>query len=156
MERRAVVGVISSVLLITTVVTAANYTPPYQPVRNPAFLTLPVGAVKPAGWLRDWAWAARNGMTGHLDEYHPVWRDAWKGIPVDAAIGPETTDPRNGWPLEQCADWFAGLVPLGYQLEDTFLISKATARLDGIIDNLPQTPRYQWDVLADFADDLIR
>ena len=46
------------------------------------FVPLPPGAVEPAGWLRDWALAARNGITGHLDEYTPTFHDAWKGPPV--------------------------------------------------------------------------
>ena len=36
---------------------------------KPAFLPLPPGAVIPKGWLRDWAVAAANGITGHLDEH---------------------------------------------------------------------------------------
>jgi hypothetical protein len=46
------------------------------------FVPLSPGAVEPAGWLRDWASAARNGITGHLDEYTPTFHDAWKGPPV--------------------------------------------------------------------------
>ena len=44
-----------------------------EPKVKPAFLPLPPGAVEPAGWLRDWAVAAREGITGHLDEWHPVF-----------------------------------------------------------------------------------
>ena len=45
-----------------------------------ALMPLPPGAVEPAGWLRDWARAAANGITGHLDEWNPIFRDAWKGV----------------------------------------------------------------------------
>jgi hypothetical protein len=38
-----------------------------------ALIPLPLGAVEPDGWLRDWAIAARDGITGHLDEYHPTF-----------------------------------------------------------------------------------
>ena len=34
-------------------------------------MPLPPGAIEPAGWLRDWAVAAANGITGHLDEVEP-------------------------------------------------------------------------------------
>ena len=55
--------------------------------------------MEPAGWLRDWAVAARNGITGHLDERHRTFRDGWKDIP------PLTAGNRQGWPLEQCGYW---------------------------------------------------
>jgi len=63
---------------------AANYGRAAEPLARPVFLPLPPGAVEPAGWLRDWAIAAREGITGHLDEYHPVYGEAWKGTPVKA------------------------------------------------------------------------
>jgi hypothetical protein len=65
---------------------AANYARPYEPVVRPAFLALPPGAVEPSGWLRDWAEAARQGITGHLDERHPTFADGWKGVILYAAI----------------------------------------------------------------------
>jgi hypothetical protein len=37
-----------------------------------SFIPLAPGAVEPAGWLRDLALAARDGITGHLDENHPT------------------------------------------------------------------------------------
>ena len=47
----------------------AHYARPFEPPTRPAFLALPPGAVEPAGWLRDWCLAARDGYTGHMDEY---------------------------------------------------------------------------------------
>ena len=41
----------------------ANYARVAKPRVEPAFLPLPPGAVEPAGWLRDWAIAARDGIT---------------------------------------------------------------------------------------------
>ncbi|MEI2724463.1 MAG: hypothetical protein V9H26_13290 [Verrucomicrobiota bacterium] len=46
-----------------------NYARPFEPPTRPSFLPLPPGAVEPAGWLRDWCLAARDGFTGHMDEY---------------------------------------------------------------------------------------
>ena len=59
---------------------AINYARPAEPAVKPALLPLPPGAVEPAGWLRDWAQAARDGITGHLDEWHPTFADGWKGV----------------------------------------------------------------------------
>ncbi len=50
-----------------------------EPRVRTAFLPLPPGAVEPTGWLRDWAQAAREGITGHLDTHSnppprvPAW-----------------------------------------------------------------------------------
>ena len=54
-----------------------NYSRPFEPPTRPAFLPLPPGAVEPAGWLRDWCLAARDGFTGHMDEYDDEFKRAW-------------------------------------------------------------------------------
>ncbi len=96
-----------------------------------AFLPLAPGAVEPAGWLRDWALAAGDGITGHLDEYHPTFHDAWKN----------KADRRTAWQtnegsLEQCAYWLDGLLRLGYLLHDEQLIRKATDRLSLVVEGV--------------------
>jgi len=59
---------------------AGNYTRLAEPPTAPALVPLPLGQVQPSGWLRDWAVAARNGITSHLDERSVVFRNAWKGF----------------------------------------------------------------------------
>ena len=54
-----------------------NYARPFEPPTRPAFIALPPGAVEPAGWLRDWCLAARDGFTGHMDEYDDEFKRAW-------------------------------------------------------------------------------
>ena len=80
-------------------VQAATLSRPCEPLVKPAFKPLPPGAVEPGGWLRDWAEAARDGITGHLDEYHAVFGDAWKGTPVKApnAAADGTVQLLAGW-----------------------------------------------------------
>ena len=73
-----------------------NYPRAAEPIVKPALVALPPGAVEPAGWLRDWALAARDGITGHLDERHATFRDGWKGVRINStgAYGAEAmTDP---------------------------------------------------------------
>ena len=76
---------------------------------------------------------ARDGITGHLDEYHPTFRDAWKGFRVDA---PGVAADGTGWPLEQCSYWLDGLVRLGYALHDEALIRKAKVRSALVVDGV--------------------
>ena len=108
-----------------------------EPLVKPALLPLPPGAVEPSGWLRDWARAAREGITGHLDEWHPVYADGWKGSRVNA---PNAKPDGTGWPLEQSAYWLDGALRLGFVLQDEGLIRKIRARLDPIVDGVNKAP----------------
>lgn len=114
----------------------SHYAGVAQPAVKPAFLPLPPGAVEPQGWLRDWALSARDGITGHLDEMHPTFRDAWKGVPIEASSYLDPKDKSVGWPLEQCAYWLDGALRLGYALHDDALIARVAKRLSPIIDGV--------------------
>lgn len=78
-----------------------------------AFNSLPLRAIKPAGWLKDQLEIQASGFTGHLEEQ-------WKDVGAD-----------NGWLGGQGESWergpyyVDGLLPLAYLLEDESLIAKA-------------------------------
>lgn len=80
---------------------------------NTAFEALPLGKIKPAGWLRDQLRIQADGFTGHLEEH---WAD----------VGPD-----NGWIGGKGESWergpyyVDGLLPLAYLLDDERLIAKA-------------------------------
>ncbi|MGA2499236.1 MAG: beta-L-arabinofuranosidase domain-containing protein [Tepidisphaeraceae bacterium] len=112
---------------------AVNHARLCEPAVKPAFLPLPPGAVEPAGWLRDWAQSARDGITGHLDEWHPTFADGWKGVPVHA---PGAKPDGTGWPIEQSAYWLDGALRLGFVLHDEALVKKIRARLDPVVDGV--------------------
>ena len=49
-------------------------------VSPPALIPLPLGAIKPLGWLRDQLRIQANGLSGHLDEFWPSIADSkWVG-----------------------------------------------------------------------------
>lgn len=81
--------------------------------RTTAFEPLPLGAIKPEGWLHDQLRIQADGFTGHLDEQ---WAD----------VGPD-----NGWIGGSGESWergpyyLDGLLPLAYLLDDENLIAKA-------------------------------
>ncbi len=100
---------------------------------SPAFIPLVPGAVTPGGWLHDWAEDAAKGITGHLDEYSPTFGKAWKGFGFEAR---GATADGGGWPLEQCSYWLDGAIRLGYVLQDSALIKKASIRLDTVVDGV--------------------
>jgi uncharacterized protein len=77
----------------------------------------------------------REGITGHLDERHPVFREAWKGTPITwNGAKPDGT----GWPIEQGAYWLDGAVRLGFVLHDDAIVKKIRARLDPVVDGVNQ------------------
>jgi hypothetical protein len=88
-----------------------------------AFRALPLGAVKPKGWLRDQLRIQANGLTGHLEEFWPDLGEnsAWKG------------GSGEGW--ERGPYYLDGLVPLAYLLEDPGLIRKAKPWIEWMLSS---------------------
>ncbi|MBN1466587.1 glycoside hydrolase family 127 protein [candidate division KSB1 bacterium] len=97
-----------------------NSTPAWQLQQN-KFITLPLGSVKPTGWLERQLRAQANGLTGHLDEFWPdIIHSAWKG-----------GDGGDSW--ERTPYYLDGLVPLAYILDDSTLKAKAQPFIEGIL-----------------------
>jgi hypothetical protein len=90
-----------------------HYASNRAPLVESAYVPLPLGSVRPSGWLRGQLEGWARGMTGRLDE---VWPD----------VG-----PANGWlggdgdVWERGPYWLDGLLPLAHLLEDDRLIAKA-------------------------------
>ena len=112
----------------------ANYARPFAPPTSPAFLPLPPGAVEPTGWLRDWCLAARDGYTGHMDEYDDEFKRAWAAD--HKMTGERLNWYKGAWPYEGGGYWFDGLSRLGYALHDEALIAQAKRRLYVVADNM--------------------
>lgn len=118
----------------TRVPKPVNYARPFEPSTRPAFLPLPPGAVEPAGWLRDWCLAARDGFTGHMDEYDAEFKRAW--APDHKMTGEGLMWYKGAWPYEGGGYWFDGLARLGYALHDESLIQQAMRRFYAVADNM--------------------
>jgi hypothetical protein len=88
------------------------------PLHPVAFLALPLGAVRPRGWLLDQLRVQADGLTGHIDEF-------WSYL-----------DESNGWlggpgeSWERGPYYCDGLVPLAYLLDDPALLAKAGRWMD--------------------------
>lgn len=112
----------------------AIYARPFEPPTHPALIALPAGAVQPEGWLRDWCLAAKDGFTGHMDEYHVDFQHAWA---ADYTMtGERLAWPRGAWPYEGGGYWLDGLVRLGYLLHDDALIQQAQRRYGAVVSHM--------------------
>ena len=83
------------------------------PLRENPYIELPLGAIKPQGWLKEMLIRQKNGATGNLDSLYPL-----------------VMGKRNGWlggdgdQWERGPYWIDGLLPLAYILDDKKLIAK--------------------------------
>ncbi len=101
---------------------AQEYISNRAPLVESRYLELPLGSIKPEGWLRLQLQAQVTGLTGHLDEvYSSVVgkRNAWLGGDGDA------------W--ERGPYWIDGLLPLAYILDDQTLKDKAQVWVEAIL-----------------------
>jgi DUF1680 family protein len=90
-----------------------------QPVK---FKPLPLGTIKPTGWLKNQLRIQADGLSGHLDEFWPDIHDsAWFGGQSDA------------W--ERAPYWLDGVVPLAFLQEDEALITRIENYMGHIMDN---------------------
>jgi len=79
---------------------------------------LPLGSIRPAGWLKRQLQIQANGLSGHLDE---TWPD----------VGPNSGwlgGPGESW--ERGPYFLDGLVPLAWLLDDQRLKAKAQRYID--------------------------
>lgn len=90
-----------------------NYQNNRYPLITKPYMELPIGAIKPTGWLGEQMNRMRTGMTGHLD-----------------SIYAKVMGPRNGWlggdgdVWERGPYWIDGLLPLAYIMNDKALVEK--------------------------------
>lgn len=95
-----------------------------EPLEGSLYAELPLGAIKPEGWLREQLQRQARGLTGHLDQVYPEVMgptNAWLGGDGDA------------W--ERGPYWIDGLLPLAYLLDDEALKAKAQAWVEAILDS---------------------
>ena len=91
-------------------------------LRPRVFDLLPLGTVRPAGWLRCQLQVQADGLCGHLDEFWPSVADSrWIG------------GASEGW--ERGPYWLDGLIPLAVLLGDSRLMAKASRWIDYILSH---------------------
>jgi hypothetical protein len=95
----------------------------------PAFTPLPLGAIRPAGWLRRQLRIQADGLTGHLDEFWPdVGQSQWFGGAAE------------GW--ERAPYWLDGAIPLAWILDDPALKARIARYVSFIVEHQRQDGWY--------------
>ncbi len=106
-----------------------NYKNNPEPLLRNAYIKLPLGAVKPLGWLKSQLQDQAEGLTGNLDEFWPdLVNSSWRG--------------GNGEAWERGPYYLDGLVPLAYLLDDEYLINKSKDWIEKIIASSSDTGWY--------------
>ena len=93
------------------------------PLTPNVFYLLPLGSVRPTGWLLDQLQIQANGLSGHLDE---TWADVGNNSGWLGGTG-------ESW--ERGPYFLDGLIPLAYLLDDARLKAKAQRFVDWTLTN---------------------
>ncbi len=96
---------------------------------DPALRPLPLGSIRPRGWLQRQLRIQAEGLSGHLDEFWPdVAASQWFGGDAE------------GW--ERAPYWMDGVVPLAWTLDDDALKQKIAGHVDQIVRGQRSDGRY--------------
>jgi hypothetical protein len=97
-----------------------NYKGNPAPLLKNAYIKLPLGAVKPVGWLKSQLEDQAAGLTGNIDNFWPdLVNSSWRG--------------GDGEAWERGPYYLDGLVPLAYILNNDTLINKVRRWIEPII-----------------------
>ena len=94
---------------------------------------LPLGRVRPAGWLLEQLRRNKEGLGGHLPELEPRM--------IATPYTTRETEPRwgrersAGWGAEISGNYYNGLVELAFTLDDAELKEKAAAWVETVLKN---------------------
>ena len=111
-------------LLICTLAPANAASGPGDTLAPLSYHELPLGAIRPTGWLHGQLERMASGLTGRLDRLYPSVmgdRNGWLGGDGD------------GW--ERGPYWIDGLLPLAYQLGSDSLQQKALRWVDWTLEH---------------------
>lgn len=110
-------------------VTGGNefYTGNRAPLQGSPLMKLPVGSVRPKGWLLHQLEFMLNGFSGHLPEI-----SKWCKIDGNAWVS-QNGEGESGW--EEVPYWLKGYIDLGYVLNDQRVINEAGRWIEGVLSS---------------------
>lgn len=123
----------------------SHYVSNRAPLQPSALIKLPVGAIKPEGWLLEYLNRQKNGLTGNLGRI-----SAWLQKEDNAWLSAEG---KGSWGWEEVPYWLKGYANIGYILDDKEMIEEAklwieatfaSQRPDGFFG-----PSFAWESYVD-------
>ena len=96
-----------------------------DPLLPSPFVKLPIGSIRPKGWLRQQLVLEANGMTGHLPELSKWCKfdgNAWAA-----------SDGQGQYGWEELPYWLKGYGDLGYVLREDTIIREARKWIDAVL-----------------------
>jgi len=106
-----------------------NYKGNPVPLSQNAYIKLPLGSIKPEGWLKSQLEAQAAGLTGNIDDFWPdLVNSSWRG--------------GDGEAWERGPYFLDGLVPLAYLLDDESIKDKVKAWIEPILSSSSDTGWY--------------
>ncbi|MCA9187163.1 MAG: glycoside hydrolase family 127 protein [Pirellulaceae bacterium] len=113
--------------LLSAVGKNAFYNTNREPLVPSPLVPLPIGAVKPRGWLREYIERQRDGLTGHLGEI-----SAWLQKDGNAWLS-DNGKGEYGW--EEVPYWLRGYILIAYLLEDDKMISESHVWIEAVLNS---------------------
>ena len=101
----------------------AHYVSNLAPLQPQYFIPLPMGSVRPAGWVARQLELQAEGLNGHLGEI-----SIWLEKEHNAWLGRGTA---NGW--EEVPYWLRGYAAAAYLLEDPEMLAETRFWIEGIL-----------------------
>ncbi len=120
-----------------------NYICNKPPLKSGAFVKLPIGSIKPQGWLLETLIRQQNGLVGRLPEV-----SAWLQKDGNAWLA---GDGRGKWGWEEVPYWLRGAVLLAQLLEDKPLIKETEEWISAVL--VSQRHNGHFGPLRVFGDD---
>jgi len=130
----ALLFIITSIVSSSTAVVAQSsisrnsyYVSNREPLLPSPLVKLPVGSIKPEGWVKQQLSLMADGFSGHLTEI-----SKWCRIEGSAWVSPKG-EGEFGW--EEMPYWLKGFIDLGYVLNDERIIKEASRWVEGILSS---------------------
>jgi hypothetical protein len=103
----------------------SHYVGNRAPLQPSQFIKLPVGAIQPGGWMKEYLHRQRTGLTGQL-----MHISSWLEKNDNAWLNPKGQGS-YGW--EEVPYWLKGYGDLAYLLNDPEMIAEAEIWLNGVL-----------------------
>ncbi|MEI8049618.1 MAG: beta-L-arabinofuranosidase domain-containing protein [Bacteroidota bacterium] len=103
------------------------YTGNRAPLQPSAYIKLPVTSIKPEGWLKEYLFRQRDGLTGNLGKI-----SAWLQKKDNAWL---SKTGEGAWGFEEVPYWIKGYGNLAYILNDPAMIAETKIWIEGALNS---------------------